>query len=282
MKAITDTLSVSRSNQYEQIGKESSVLKKHYQKPEDNGHLSLIRRIIEERPTYGYRRITAILNRYLLFLGQPMVNHKRIYRIMKINGLLLQRYTGRPARSHDGKVMVDRSNMRWCSDAFEIICWNRERVRVAFSMDCCDREILSYTATTGGISGEMIKDLMAEAIECRFGFISSLPEKIEWLSDNGSAYTAHETRSFAKMMGFETCTTPVQSPESNGMAEAFIKTFKRDYVDVNQLNDAVTVLNQLPKWFEDYNINHPHKALKMMSPREFRERQIKLEGCPVL
>lgn len=83
------------------------------------------------------------------------------------------------------------------------------------------------------------------------------------------------------MMGFEICTTPVQSPQSNGMAEAFIKTFKRDYVDVNQLNDAVTVLNQLPKWFEDYNINHPHKALKMMSPREFREQQIKLEGCPV-
>lgn len=282
MKAITDTLSVSRSNQYKQIGKNSVVRKRHYQKPEDNGHLSIIRKIIEKRPTYGYRRITAIMNRYLLYLGQPRVNHKRIYRIMKINGLLLMRYTGRPARSHDGRVMVDRSNLRWCSDGFEIVCWNRDRVRVVFSMDCCDREILSYAATTGGISGEMIKDIMAEAIACRFGFINRLPEKIEWLSDNGSAYTAHETRSFAKMMGMETCTTPIQSPQSNGMAEAFIKTFKRDYVYVNQLNDAETVLNQLPKWFEDYNINHPHKALKMMSPREFRERQIKLDRCPVL
>jgi putative transposase len=282
MKAITDTLSVSRSSQYEQIGKKSVVRKRHYQKLEDNGHLSIIRKIIEERPTYGYRRITAILNRYLLYLGQPRVNHKRIYRIMKINSLLLQRYTGRPARSHDGRVMVDRSDTRWCSDGFEIVCWNRERVRVVFSMDCCDREILSYAATTGGISGEMIKDIMAEAIAWRFGFINRLPEKIEWLSDNGSAYMAHETRSFAKMMGMETCTTPVQSPQSNGMAEAFIKTFKRDYVYVNKLNDAETVLNQLPKWFEDYNINHPHKALKMMSPREFRERQIKLDRCPVL
>jgi len=174
MKAVTDTLSVSRSNQYEQLGKAHAVRKKYYRKAEDNNHLSLIRRIIEERPTYGYRRITAILNRYLLLLGQPRVNHKRIYRIMKINGLLLQRYTGRPARSHDGKVMVHRSNRRWCSDVFEIICWNKERIRVAFSMDCCDREILSYTATTGGISGEMIKDLMAEAIACRFGFVDRL------------------------------------------------------------------------------------------------------------
>ena len=256
--------------------------RKYYHKAEDNNYLLLIRKITDRRPTYGYRRVTAILNRYLSLLEQPKVNHKRIYRIMKINGLLLQKYTGRPARCHNGKVMVRQSNMRWCSDIFEIVCWNRERVRVAFSMDCCDREIMSYIATTGGISGDMIKDLMAEAIDSRFGFVKQIPKRIEWLSDNGSAYTAHDTRSFAKMMGLEALTTPVRSPESNGMAEAFVKTFKRDYVDINHLNDAKTVLNQLPKWFEDYNNNHPHKALKMMSPRAFRRQNIKLEGCPVL
>jgi putative transposase len=51
------------------------------------------------------------------------------------------------------------------------------------------------------------------------------------------------------MIGLNTLFTPVQGPESNGMAERFIKTFKRDYVDVNPLTDARTVLNQLPKWF---------------------------------
>jgi hypothetical protein len=38
-------------------------------------------------------------------------------------------------------------------------------------MDCADREIMSYVATTGGITGEMIQDLMAEAIEYRFGIV---------------------------------------------------------------------------------------------------------------
>jgi transposase InsO family protein len=82
------------------------------------------------------------------------------------------------------------SNMRWCSDVFEIGCWNGEQVRVAFSMDCHDREIISYIATTAGISGEMVRDLMAESIEARFGLVDRLPHRIEWLSDNGSAYTA--------------------------------------------------------------------------------------------
>jgi putative transposase len=145
-------------------------------------------------------------------------------------------------------------------------------------MDCCDREVMSYVATTAGISGDMIRDLMAEAIESRFGFVDRLPHRIEWLSDNGSAYTAHETRAFATMMGLEVRTTPVQSPESNGMAESFIKTFKRDYVHIKPLHNARTVMEQLPTWFEDFNNSHPHKALKMRSPREYREFLNKLSG----
>lgn len=281
MKTITDVLGVSRSNQYEQARKNRSFRRRYYKKAEDNGFLPVIRKITDERPTYGYRRVTALLNRYFEAHGRPRVNHKRVYRIMKIHGLVLQRYTGRAVRSHDGTVMTQRSNRRWCSDVFEIVCWSGERLRVAFTMDCCDREVISFLATTAGISGDMIRDLMAEAIEARFGFVDRLPHPIEWLSDNGSAYTAHKTRSFARMMGLDIRTTPVHSPESNGMAEAFIKTFKRDYVHINPLNNARTVMRQLPKWFDDYNSSHPHKALKMKSPREYRQCLNKLEGCPV-
>ena len=58
-------------------------------------------------------------------------------------------------------------------------------------------------------------------------------------------------------------------PESNGIAEAFVKTFKRDYARINPLPDAETVLRQLAGWFDDYNQNHPHSGLGMRSPKEF-------------
>ncbi len=80
---------------------------------------------------------------------------------------------------------------------------------------------------------------------------------------------AHDTKSLAREIGLEPRTTPVQSPQSNGMAEAFVRTIKRDYVRVSPLPDARTVLESLPLWFEHDNSLHPHKALGYRSPREF-------------
>jgi hypothetical protein len=47
------------------------------------------------------------------------------------------------------------------------------------------------------------------------------------------------------------------------MAEAFVKTFKRDYVLSADLSSARAVMAQLPEWFEDYNENARHKGLKI-------------------
>lgn len=66
MKTITDTLGVSRSNVY---AKRESAPRRRYRKAEDDALLPLIREIADGRPTYGYPRITALLNRRLLEVG---------------------------------------------------------------------------------------------------------------------------------------------------------------------------------------------------------------------
>jgi transposase InsO family protein len=57
------------------------------------------------------------------------------------------------------------------------------------------------------------------------------------------------------------------------MAEAFVHTFRRNYVQVNPLPDAEAVLKSIGSRIEDHNENHPHSALKWRSPREFRRAQ---------
>jgi len=115
----------------------------------------------------------------------------------------------------------------------------------------------------------------------RFGEVPELPNPAQWLSDNGSGYIARDTRAFAADIGMIPCRTPYRSPQSNGMAESFVKTFKRDYVRCNPTPDAATVLAQLRAWFTDYNFVHPHSALKYRSPEEFRQDQISHPRCPV-
>ncbi|EFH7963202.1 TPA: IS3 family transposase, partial [Escherichia coli] len=234
---------------------------------DDTDVLLRIHHVIGELPTYGYRRVWALLRRQAELDGMPAINAKRIYRIMRQNALLLERKPAVPPskRAHTGRVAVKESNQRWCSDGFEFRCDNGEKLRVTFALDCCDREALHWAVTTGGFNSETVQDVMLGAVERRFG--NELPASpVEWLTDNGSCYRANETRQFARMLGLEPKNTAVRSPESNGIAESFVKTIKRDYISVMPKPDGLTAAKNLAEAFEHYNEWHPHSALGYRSP----------------
>lgn len=279
MKAVTDTLGVARSNIAGRV--KGARPKRGPQTREGDLELAAeIRRLVDARPTYGHRRIAALIRRERRSAAAPSVNAKRVYRLMKKHGLLLARHTGRRRpREHDGRVVALRSNVRWCSDTLEFTCWNGEVVRVAFALGCHDREVIGWGATTAGISGEMIRDLMVECVEARFA-ASRAPHCVQWLADNGSIYAAAKTLDIATALNLDPCFTPVGSPESNGLAEAFVKTFKRDYVRVSPLPDAATALAAIADWMNDYNEIHPHSGLAYRSPREYLRALSQPAACP--
>lgn len=244
----------------------------------DGQLLHEIRQHVAELPSYGYRRACALVNRTAAKHSKPRVNHKRVYRVMAANGLLLPRAPRRrhSSRPHNGTVAVQASDLRWCSDGFEIRCDSGETVTATFAKDCCDREIMAWRAWEGrGLPGEPVREMLIEAVEKRFGAVEALPSghTLEFLSDNGGAYIAVDTRRIARALGLKPINTPVCSPQSNGMAESFVNTFRRDYLSRMDLSDAPTVLVQLPAAFEHFNEVHPHSSLKMRSPREFRRLQ---------
>ncbi|PBK43583.1 IS3 family transposase [Escherichia coli] len=237
---------------------------------DDTDVLLRIHHVIGELPTYGYRRVWALLRRQAELDGMPAINAKRVYRIMRQNALLLEQKPAVPPskRAHTGRVAVKESNQRWCSDGFEFRCDNGEKLRVTFALDCCDREALHWAVTTGGFNSETVQDVMLGAVERRFG--NELPASpVEWLTDNGSCYRANETRQFARMLGLEPKNTAMRSPESNGIAESFVKTIKRDYISIMPKPDGLTAAKNLAEAFEHYNEWHPHSALGYRSPREY-------------
>lgn len=280
MKTICRALGVARSHVYERHHRSEDWRdgRKGRTPSGDAQLLAQIREQISDLPSYGYRRACALVNRQRSELGGTRVNPKRAYRVMAQAGLLLPKAPRRRqcSRTHEGKVAVGHSDLRWCSDGLEIKCDSGQTVTATFAKDCCDREVIAWRAWEGkGLPGEPVREMLIEAVEKRFGSVEAVPvdHRLEFLSDNGSAYIAADTRAVARSLGLKPINTPVCSPQSNGMAESFVNTFKRDYVARMDLSDAATVLAQLPAAFEHFNEVHPHSSLKMRSPREFRRHQ---------
>src|SRR6202453_5409528 len=93
MQTIAETLGVARSNLYDRL-EGTTHSRGRYHRRGDAELLARITRLVTARPTYGYRRITAVLNRELKAEALPPAKHKRVYRLMQMHRMLLaRRYT---------------------------------------------------------------------------------------------------------------------------------------------------------------------------------------------
>ena len=113
---------------------------------------------------------------------------------------------------------------------------------------------------------------MDKALWARFGeATATAPHAIQWLSDNGPQYTATASVLYAHELGLVPITTPAYSPESNGLAEAFVHDVQaRLRRAAPSCATPRSVLAQLGGWIDDYNRQAPHSALGMRSPAEYR------------
>jgi putative transposase len=127
----------------------------------DAGLAEKIREYVAYMPTYGFQQIWALLRRSRELTGSPCINHKRVHWVMREQQLLLRRPGVRKdSRRRNGRVAVDHSNTRWCSDGFEFRCDDGTPLRVTFALNCCDSEAISRAATTGEHSGDVVRDVM--------------------------------------------------------------------------------------------------------------------------
>ena len=220
-------------------------------KARDVDLLSLIRTIVAERPTYGYRRSTAPVNREFGRLGRLPANHQRVYRIMKHHALRLERHSGRrPGRVHGGMVMVMRSDLRWCSDALEFLPWNCEVARLSFAIDAFDSEVIASVGAAGaGISGSDIRDARWAAVERRSDGAVRPPHPIEHFPDTGSRDIAKPTRDFA---------------------EAFVKTVKRGCVLIKPLPERPPCSSRPSDGSSTTNGSVRNQPCACAPPSEFR------------
>lgn len=261
MTRICRALGIGRATAYRDAEPRAS----RYHRQDDPRVYAQLKEALRERGRYGYRRATVMVDRQF----ETTYNRKRIQRVMRLTGLAVPRRSRRPGHAHRGVVRCEASNQRWCSDTMTIACWNGEVVELAFALDCCDREAIAFVAEARPLTSADIRRLMRAAVFARSG--PAPPGKaIQWLTDNGATCVALETVIEAEKLGLTPITTPVASPESNGMAEALVNTLRRDYLDGADRSSARSVIAQLPAWFADHDHRAPHSGLGYRSPVESR------------
>lgn len=257
-------INLARSTYYYQPKSKSSHL--------DDQLLKEIRRIIEEFPRYGYRRITQQLKREGF-----KVNHKRIYRLMKNNNLSCKKpkkfrvYTTDSNHAYPiyRNLLTDleivKLNQVWVSDITYIRILTGF-VYLAVILDAYSRKVVGY-AISRKIDKELVLAALKAALETR-----KPPKGIIHHSDRGVQYASHDYVDCLKENHFQISMSGKGNPYDNAQAESFMKTLKYEEVYLSEYKTFEDVIYNIPRFIEEvYNRRRLHSSLKYLPPEEFEQ-----------
>ncbi|MFG1520262.1 MAG: IS3 family transposase, partial [Thermoplasmataceae archaeon] len=227
--------------------------------------ISKILEISEQRPTYGYRRIWAILRNDGIVLNQ-----KTVMRVMKYHNLLLRPHSTR--KKHGIELMeADSPDRLWETD-LTYIPTLREGMTYLFNVkDCFTKEWLGYCYSRTCNRMDALKSVEDAILRHQDRYPDGRVNGTVLRCDNGDQYTSRYFRDRTRLLGFYPEFTEKDSPQQNGDIESLHNSIKTDYVwteDFIDFNDADV---KLSKAFIDYNNVRPHSSVDYLPPSVFRE-----------
>jgi len=221
-----------------------------------------VKEIALTRPSFGTRRMAAILTREL---GVP-VNRKKIQRIFRaLNWTTPSMKKSEIIRSNAKLLKPEAPNILWEADMTYIWC-GRDRWCYLFSvLDVFSRIWAGYAFDTRAGRENAIMSIN--------NALASNPQieidKLVLRVDNGSQYRSREFIDSMKALGIKLEFIFVNTPEQNGHIESFQKTLKREYIWTNDFKNYQEAETAIADAFKDYNSTRPHSSLGYKTPCEF-------------
>lgn len=229
-----------------------------------------IRRVVDEHPAWGVRKVWAVLRR-----DGIKVSRKRVWAMMNRLGLVLPPLADRIEACLGGPVSVPESNRRWASDL--TTAWTRKDGWVAIVplVDCGDRSVLEWEVTISQDSPVVLAPL-ARGLAQVFGCSEDVPDGFEFRSDHGPQYTGSDCRDLCRSWRVEHTFAPVGRPTGNAVAERLILTMKTELIWTRDWESVAELRMALASWVVEYNERRPHQALDWKTPAEQRAHNLGL------
>ncbi len=224
-----------------------------------------------EMSCYGYRRITAALQRE----GWP-VNHKRVLRLMREDNLLCLRrksFVSTTDSAHGWPVYPNLAfgmvltglNQLWVAD-ITYIRLRREFVYLAALLDAYSRRCIGWE-----LGRHLAADLTLSALEKALLSREIQPGLVHH-SDRGVQYASADYTSRLQAYAVRISMSRTGNPYDNAQAESFMKTLKYEEVYLQEYDDFTEAYASIAHFIEQvYNGKRLHSALQYRPPIEFEE-----------
>ena len=222
--------------------------------------------LIEERPSYGTRRITAMLHRQGVLSGRNRI--RRHMRHLNLMHSSKKTYRKRVPRT----LLVSRPNLMWETDFTKIYIEGDGWAYLSAHVDLCSRKIKGYLVSRMVRTAEMIQT-MENALLGTFPDLK-IPRLI-LRSDNGSQLTSRKYDEYLKSFGVYHETIHPHTPEEDAYIESYFGHFKEDYTYSREFKNFDEFSDYMDWAVKDYNSVRPHSSLNYLTPDEFESRILK-------
>lgn len=228
-----------------------------------------MQKIAVESPAYGYRRITAELQKRGF-----AINHKRVLRMMREDNLLCVRrrkFMVTTDSRHNlpvypnlaAKITPTAINQLWIAD-ITYIRLRAEFVYLAVLLDAFSRRVIGW-ALGRTLEARLAITALAMALTKR----KPAPGLVHH-SDRGVQYASQEYTTLLKEHRVQISMSRKGNPYDNAACESFMKTLKYEEVYRNEYRDFADARASIGEFLERvYNQKRLHSALGYLPPAEF-------------
>jgi putative transposase len=229
--------------------------------PQDELRLRL-KELAESRVRYGYRRLQVLLRRE----GWP-VNHKRIYRLYRLEGLVIRQKTPRRKRSsryRGDRLDITRPNQTWAMDFVSDTLFDGRPIRVLTVVDCHTRESLAIEPRASFRALHVV-----DALD-RISRDRGRPKSIR--CDNGPEFAGRVLDQWAFFNQVELDFSRPATPTDNAYIESFNARLRQELLNASWFLSLADAKARMEEWRKEYNEERPHTALKNLTPKEYLEQ----------